>query len=130
MENKLFALWLFWELSHHTELTLALHALGHMKGLLHEAGRLNEESAGMEAEVGDLTLLVHLVVLLLLLGTVLGMELVESLLEYPRLLQFLVHVEHLVELFVPLVHLEDDSAPLDGVEAVGAADEQLHGGLL
>ena len=101
-----------------------------MKRLLHEAGRLNEESAGVEAEVGDLTLLVHLVVLLLLLGTVFRMELVESFLEYPRLLQFLVHVEHLVELFVPLVHLEDDSAPLDGVEAVGAADEQLHGGLL
>ena len=58
------------------------------------------------------------------------MELIKALFIETDFSKFLVNFEHLVELLVALSHLKDDTAALDRVITIGAAEQKLHGCLL
>ena len=64
------------------------------------------------------------------LRTLVRLELVQFLLHLPNLIDLLVYLEHIIKLPVSRKHLENDAASFDAVEAVSAAEQQLHGGFL
>ena len=84
----------------------------------------------MEAEIGYLALVLSLRLRLHLFRTMVRLELVQFLLHCSNLLDLVLDLEHIIQLLVSRKHLENDAAPLDAVEAVSAAEKQLHGGLL
>ena len=104
--------------------------LAHVERLLHERRQLDVEAARMEAEIGYLALVLSLCLRLHLLCTMVRLELVQLLLHFSNLIDLILYLEHIIKLLMSCKHLENDAAPFDAVEAVSAAEEQLHGGLL
>lgn len=58
------------------------------------------------------------------------LELVQFFLHCSNFFDLLLYLEHIPKLLVSRKHLENDAAPFDAIEAVSAAEKQLHGGLL
>ena len=83
----------------------------------------------MQAEIGNFALELFFDSRLLNFASVFVLKLVQTLLQDPNLLEFLVNLKHIIKLFMSFVHFENDSAPLNGIKAICASDEQLHDGL-
>ena len=83
----------------------------------------------MQAEVGNFSLFFALLLGFGLLRFLLGRELVQLLLIIACLSILLVHFKHIFKFDMALLHLKDDSATLDAIKAVGAANEEFHCGV-